>query len=87
MLSTMMIITATVFFFAGMVFGWRRASRGLYRRPGSKWDSDTVSPRRLSSRVLARRRWRRIVASLQFGVVAALLGAAIFQLLMVFAGR
>lgn len=83
----MMIITMTVFFFAGLLFGWRRATRGLYRRPGSKWDTDTISPERLSSRVLARRRRRRLLTTLQFGVASAILGAAIFQLLMMFAGR
>lgn len=83
----MLIITVAIFFVAGAIFGWRRATRTLYRRPGSKWDTDEVAPHRIRSSVLKRRKLRRFVTAFQFGLGGAIVGFGIFRLLMMFAGK
>ena len=83
----MLIVTVAIFFLAGAVFGWRRATRTLYRRPGSKWDTDEIAPHKIRSSVLARRKRRRFLTAGQFGIGAAILGFGIFRLLMMFAGK
>ena len=83
----MLIITVALFFVIGAVFGWRRATRALYRRPGSQWDTDEIPRHKIRSSVLARRKRRRYFTGVQFGVGGAILGFGIFRLLMMFAGK
>jgi hypothetical protein len=80
-----LIITCTIFALTAACLGWWKETRALYRRPGSKWSSDTVSPDRISSSILTRRRRRRLMATAEFGVYGALLGAGLFWLLQRFA--
>ena len=83
----MMIVTMALFFVMGAVLGWRRATKALYRRPGSKWDSDEIPRHKMRSSVLARRKRRRFLTAAQFGLGGAVLGFGIFRLLMMFAGK
>lgn len=80
----MLIITSTFFAVVGAGLGWWKETRLLYRRPGSKWATDTIPAHRISSAVLARRRRRRLMATAEFFVYGALAGVALFWTLQRF---
>ena len=82
----MLIITLPIAVLIGALLGWRRAARRLYRRPGSKFSGDNVSPERLSRKLLAKRKRRRWTSAVEFGVYAAGLDFLAFYVLMRFAG-
>jgi len=79
-----LVITCLVFAAAGAVVGWWNDTRTLYRRPGSKWATDTLPKHRIRSSVLARRKRRRLATTAVFAVCGALLGAAVFWTLQHF---
>ena len=57
----------------------------LYRRPGSKWTTDLVPKEKIRSSVLSRRRRKRLMTTVEFGVYGAIFGAALFWSLQRFA--
>jgi hypothetical protein len=73
-----LIIIATVFGLIGAGVGWWKDTRVLYRRPGSKWTTDLVPKEKIRSAVLARRRRKRLMTTVEFGVYGAIFGAALF---------
>ncbi|GEP60211.1 hypothetical protein [Reyranella soli] len=81
----MLIITASIFGLIGACLGWRKDTRVLYRRPGSKWSTDLVPKERIRSSVLARRRRERLMTTAEFGIYGAMFGAALFWALQRFA--
>ena len=81
----MLIITCTIFALTGACLGWWKDTRALYRRPGAKWSTDTVSPDRISSAILNRRRRRRLMTTAEFAVYGALVGGSLFWVLQRFA--
>ena len=74
----MLIIISTVFGLIGASLGWRKDTRVLYRRPGSKWTTDLVPKEKIRSTILARRRRRRLMTTVEFGIYGAIFGAALF---------
>jgi hypothetical protein len=80
-----LIITATVFGLIGAIVGWRKDTRVLYRRPGSKWSTDIIPKERIRSSILARRRRKRLMTTAEFAIYGAVFGAALFWSLQRFA--
>ena len=81
----MLIIFSTVSGLIGACFGWWKDTRGLYRRPGSKWTTDPVPKEKIRSSILSRRRRKRLMTTVEFGVYGAIFGAALFWSLQRFA--
>ena len=81
----MLIITSTVFGLIGACLGWWKDTRVLYRRPGSKWTTDLIPKEKIRSAVLARRRRKRLMTTVEFGVYGVLFGAVLFWTLQRFA--
>jgi hypothetical protein len=81
-----LIIICTVFGLVGAGTGWWKDTRVLYRRPGSKWTTDTIPKKRIRSEVLRRRRRKRLMTTAEFGVYGAILGAGLFWSLQRFSG-
>lgn len=81
----MLIMICTIFALGAAGFGWWKDTRALYRRPGAKWSTDTVSPDRISSAVLNRRRRRRLMTTAEFAVYGAMAGAGLLWVLQRFA--
>lgn len=82
----MLIVTLPFAFLIGAALGWGRATRRLYRRPGSKFAGDDLSPEEMSSRRLARRKRRRWLTTVEFATCAVVLDALAFHVLMRFVG-
>jgi hypothetical protein len=82
----MLIVTLPITFLIGALIGWQRGTRRLYRRPGSKFPGDNVEPERLSRKVLAKRKRRRWLSAVEFGVYGSGLDLAAFFVLMRFVG-
>ena len=80
----MLIFTSTVFGLIGACLGWWKDTRVLYRRPRSKWTTDLVPKEKIRSVVLARRRRKRLMTTVEFGVYGAIFGAALFWTLQRF---
>ena len=80
----MLIIIATVFGLIGASLGWWKDTRVLYRRPGSKWSTDLVPREKIRSSILARRRRKRLVTTVEFAVYGAIFGAGLFWTLQRF---
>ena len=81
----MLIIISTVFGLIGAGLGWWKDTRVLYRRPSSKWSNDLIPKEKIRSSVLARRRRRRLMTTVEFGVYGVICGAALFWTLQRFA--
>jgi hypothetical protein len=79
-----LIIISTVFGVIGASLGWWKDTRVLYRRPGSKWTTDLIPKEKIRSSVLARRRCRRLMTTVEFGVYGVICGAALFWTLQRF---
>ena len=74
----MLIIFSTVFGLIGACLGWWTDTRVLYRRPGSKWTTDLVPKEKIRSSILSRRRRKRLMTTVEFGVYGAIFGAALY---------
>ena len=83
--SVVLIIISTVFGLIGASLGWWKDTRVLYRRPGSKWTTDLIPREKIRSSVLARRRRKRLMTTVEFAVYGAAFGAALFWTLQRFA--
>jgi hypothetical protein len=83
-LGDVLIITCMIFAVVGAGFGWWKDTRVLYRRPGTKWVTDILPAHRISSTILARRRRKRWVTTVEFAVYGAVFGAALFWTLQRF---
>jgi hypothetical protein len=79
-----LIIISTVFGLIGASLGWWKDTRVLYRRPGSKWTTDLISKDKIRSSVLARRRRKRLMTTVEFAVYGVAFGAALFWTLQRF---
>jgi hypothetical protein len=79
-----LIITTTVFGLIGASLGWWKDTRVLYRRPGSKWATDLLPKEKIRSAVLARRRRKRLMTTVEFAVYGVAFGAALFWALQRF---
>jgi hypothetical protein len=74
----------TIFGFIGAVLGWWKDTRVLYRRPGSKWTTDIIPREKIRSAVLARRRRKRLMTTVEFGIYGGVFGAAMYWTLKTF---
>jgi hypothetical protein len=81
-----LILTLPFAFAIGAFLGWGRATRRLYRRPGSTISGDNLSREEMSRRLLARRKRQRWFKAAEFGVYASMIDVAAFYVLMRFAG-
>jgi hypothetical protein len=79
-----LIITTSIFGLIGACLGWWKDTRVLYRRPGSKWTTDLIPREKIRSSVLARRRRKRLMTTVEFAVYGAIFGAALFWILQRF---
>jgi uncharacterized membrane protein YeaQ/YmgE (transglycosylase-associated protein family) len=79
-----LIIFSTVFGLIGASLGWWKDTRVLYRRPGSKWTTDLVPKEKIRSSILSRRRRKRLMTTVEFGVYGAIFGTALFWTLQRF---
>jgi hypothetical protein len=79
-----LIIMSTVFGLIGAGLGWWKDTRVLYRRPGSKWSTDLVPKEKIRSSILARRRRKRLMTTVEFGIYGVAFGAALFWTLQRF---
>ena len=75
---------STVFGFIGAIVGWWKDTRVLYRRPGSKWTTDIIPKEKIRSAVLARRKRRRLMTTVAFGIYGGVFGAAMYYTLKTF---
>lgn len=82
----MLIVTLPIAFVIGALLGWGRATRRLYRRPGSAFAGDNVPPEEMSRRLLARRKRRRWLTAAEFGFSAVAIDVLAFYVLMRFVG-
>jgi hypothetical protein len=82
----MLILSLPFALVIGAALGWGRATRRLYRRPGSKFAGDDLVPEEMSSRRLARRKRRRWLTTIEFAAGAAALDVLAFYVLMRFVG-
>ena len=80
----MLIIISTAFGLIGASLGWWKDTRVLYRRPGSKWTTDLIPKEKIRSAVLARRRRKRLMTTVEFAVYGVAFGAALFWTLQRF---
>ncbi len=61
-------VTLLVCGFLGAFIGWSYGTRHLYRRPGSRWETDEIPKERISRRLLARRKRQRFQYAVMAGV-------------------
>ena len=80
----MLIIFSSVFGLIGASVGWWKDTRVLYRRPGSKWTTDLIPKEKIRSTVLARRRRKRLMTTVEFAVYGVIFGTALFWALQRF---
>ncbi len=81
----MLIITLPFAFAVGAFLGWGRATRRLFRRPGSTISGDDLPREEMSRLLLAKRKRRRWFKAAEFGVYAMMIDVAAFYVLMRFA--